>query len=182
MKIQESTRLFLGFILLSSVAACGPLLTLAAAQEADPENEGALIRIVQENTRQYADVNVATEDGYSPFLGCVTGPDQGAMGIHYINGALLNGTLDPKHPQALIYEPSEGKLQLVGVEFIVLRAAWDAAHKGVPPVLEGQTLQFVDAPNRYGVPAFYELHVWAWRNNPLGAYVDWNTKVTCAKE
>jgi hypothetical protein len=104
------------------------------------------------------------------------------MGIHYVNGALLNGTLDPTHPQALIYEPSDGKLRLVGVEFIVDQATWDAAHGGAPPILEGQSLQFVASPNRFGVPAFYELHVWAWRNNPLGAYVDWNTKVTCADE
>ncbi|MGC2161340.1 MAG: hypothetical protein WA634_05505 [Silvibacterium sp.] len=182
MTIQKSSSMFLRFLLLSSIAAGGPLLTTATAQTGSSDNQGKLIQIVQENTRQYANVNVATADGYAPFLGCVTGPDQGAMGIHYVNGALLNGTLDPKHPQALIYEPSGGELRLVGVEFIVFQAAWDAANKGVPPILEGQSLQFVDAPNRFGIPAFYELHVWAWRNSPLGTYVDWNTNVTCAND
>lgn len=181
MKIQKTSRAFLGFLMLSSFVACGSLCVAAAAQETD-STEGTLIKIVEQNTRQYENVNVATANGYAPFLGCVTGPDQGAMGIHYVNGALLNGTLDPRYPQALIYEPSGGALRLVGVEFIVFQAAWDAAHKGVPPVLDGQTLQFVGSPNRFGIPAFYELHVWAWRDNPLGAYVDWNTKVTCAKE
>ncbi len=180
MRIQKSSRMLLPFLLLSSVAATSPLL--ATAQTASTDSQQTLIQIVQENTRQYANVNVATADGYARFLGCVTGPDQGAMGIHYVNGSLLNGTLDPKHPQALIYEPSGGKLTLVGVEFIVFQSTWDAAHNGVPPILEGQTLQFVDAPNRFGIPAFYELHVWAWRNSPLGAYVDWNTNVTCTKE
>ena len=171
------------FVLLSSVVAGAPLLAGAAGRAGDDAAAQAnLIQIVRENTRQYADVNVATADGYAPFLGCVTGPDQGAMGLHYVNGDLLNGTLDPKRPQALIYEPTGGKMRLVGVEFIVFQAAWDSAHKGVPPVLEGQTLQFVDSPNRFGIPAFYELHVWAWRDNPLGAYVDWNLKVTCANE
>lgn len=182
MTIQKSSRKLLHLLLLSSVAVGAPLLALGAAPAGGSDKDGALIRIVQENTRQYADVNVATADGYGPFLGCVTGPDQGAMGIHYVNGALLNGTLDPAHPQALIYEPTDGKLRLVGVEFIVDQATWDAAHAGVPPILEGQSLQFVGAPNRFGIPAFYELHVWAWRDNPLGAYVDWNTKVTCADE
>jgi hypothetical protein len=28
-------------------------------------------------------------------------------------------------------------------------------------------------------PAFYELHVWAWRDNPHGAFVDWNPAVSC---
>jgi putative acetyltransferase len=38
---------------------------------------------------------------------------------------------------------------------------------------------FYDAPNRFGLPAFYELRVWAWRGNPNGAFVDWNQRVSC---
>ena len=53
------------------------------------------------------------------------------------------------------------------------------AHHDNPPVLEGQTFQYVPSPNRYGLPAHFELHVWAWRNNPNGAFVDWNDHVTC---
>lgn len=44
---------------------------------------------------------------------------------------------------------------------------------------EGQAFQFVDAPNRFGIPSFFELHVWAWRDNPNGAFVDWNNSVSC---
>ena len=29
------------------------------------------------------------------------------------------------------------------------------------------------------LPALYELHVWAWRENPNGTYVDWNPRVSC---
>jgi hypothetical protein len=35
------------------------------------------------------------------------------------------------------------------------------------------------SPNRYGLPAYYALHVWAWRDNPNGAFVDWNPHVSC---
>jgi hypothetical protein len=28
---------------------------------------------------------------------------------------------------------------------------------------------------------FFELHVWAWRDNPQGAFVDWNNQVSCEK-
>jgi hypothetical protein len=35
------------------------------------------------------------------------------------------------------------------------------------------------SPIRDGLPPFYELHVWAWRTNPHGAFVDWNTGVSC---
>jgi len=83
-------------------------------------------------------------------FGCVSGPEQGAMGIHYITGALAgDGEVDATKPEALIYEPSNGGLRLVGVEFIVDAAAWKE-HHDAPPVLEGQAFQFVGSPNRYG--------------------------------
>ena len=37
----------------------------------------------------------------------------------------------------------------------------------------------MNSPNRWGLPAFFELHVWAWGENPNGAFVDWNTRATC---
>jgi hypothetical protein len=140
-----------------------------------------LVELVRAATKEFIDVNTATAAGYAPFLGCISGSDHGAMGIHYVNGALLNGEIDASHPQALIYEPSKGKMQLVGVEFIVDRVTW-LANNPNPPVLEGQTFLLVDSPNRYNIPAFFELHVWAWRDNPQGAFVDWNNHVTCEGE
>jgi len=50
-----------------------------------------------------------------------------------------------------------------------------------PPVLEGQTFLFLDSPNRYNLPRHFELHVWAWRENPNGAFVDWNNHVSCER-
>ena len=74
-------------------------------------------------------------------------------------------------------------MRLVGVEFIVLADAWTKAHPaGPPPALDGNLLNYVDAPNRYGLPAFYEIHVWAWERNPMGSYADWNTHVTCVHQ
>ena len=142
-----------------------------------------LVQQVRAGTRKYINVNNATKAGYGPFLGCVAGTDHGAMGVHYVNPTLLgNLTLDPSKPQALIYEPSNGKMTLVGVEFILDSAAWLAANNNTPPVLDGQVFNFVDAPNRFNIPSFFELHVWAWRDNPQGAFVDWNNHVTCAGE
>ncbi len=138
-----------------------------------------LVQLVRDATKQFADVNAATAAGYQPFLGCVSGPDHGAMGNHYVNGALVgDGELDASRPEVLIYEPSGDGLELVGVEFVVIADTW-LAHHDSAPVLEGQTFQLVASPNRYGLPAHFELHVWAWRENPNGAFVDWNTKVTC---
>lgn len=171
--------LFVSLLLLSSSA-----LAQQNGQSAAKDSHSKLVAIVRNATKQYLDVNDATAAGYARFLGCVTGQDHGAMGVHYVSGKLLTaGDLDASHPQALIYEPSEdGKLRLVGVEFIVFAAAWLASHDNNPPVLEGQVLQFVDSPNRFNIPAFFELHVWAWQDNPQGAFVDWNNDVTCTNE
>ncbi|MGA7931135.1 MAG: hypothetical protein WCA20_34715 [Candidatus Sulfotelmatobacter sp.] len=167
--------LFVAVLALSSFAS-------AQQHEMQDATSPKLVQLVRAATLQYINVNAATDAGYAPFLGCVTGSDHGAMGVHYVNGALLNGELDVWHPQALIYEPSNGEMRLLGVEFIIFADAWLQSHNNKPPVLEGQVFQFVDSPNRFNIPAFFELHVWAWRANPQGAYVDWNNNVTCTRE
>jgi len=142
-----------------------------------------LLKAVRDATDDFRDVRVAMASGYGSLGSCVTGPERGAMGIHYGNGALIgDAAVDAAHPELLIYEQRGGRLHLVGVEFLVLADAWNASHPdGAPPVLMGQHFQFVGTPNRYRLPAFYELHVWAWRDNPFGVFVDWNPDVSCAE-
>ncbi len=157
--------------LLGGLMAAAPMLAAgddSAADGSAHEHSGhwnsvpaKLVAMVRDATRQFIDVNAATAAGYQPFLGCVSGPDHGAMGVHYVNGGLVgDGDIDAMHPEALIYEPQGDAMRLVGVEFIVDSATW-LAHHSAPPVLEGQTFQLVGSPNRYGLPAFFELHVWA---------------------
>jgi hypothetical protein len=179
--VPKSIIKVLQFALLSSLVAALPLL--AAGQAAhDHAAPAKLVQIVRDATQQFIDVNNTGSAGYGPAFGCVSGPDHGAMGIHYINGTLVgDGEIDAQHPEALIYEPVGNRRRLVGVEYIVIASTWlaDQSHQGLPPQLEGQAFQFVNSPNRYGIPAFFELHVWAWRDNPNGAFVDWNNKVSC---
>jgi hypothetical protein len=107
------------------------------------------------------------------------------MGVHLVMVSRIGSlVLDPAQPQALIYEPNaDGTMRLVGVEFIVLESVWALNNpNGGVPALDGNLMNYVAAPNRYGLPAFYELHVWAWQNNPQGSYADWNTQVTCANQ
>ena len=107
---------------------------------------------VRRATQRYQDVTAATAAGYALFLGCVSSPQGGAMGIHYVNGDLVgDGKLDASRPEALMYKPKGGKLELVGVEYIVIAAAWDAANK-TPPTLMGQLFHYSPSPNRYGIP------------------------------
>jgi hypothetical protein len=141
----------------------------------------AIVEQVREATKIFLDVGQTTEAGYGAVLGCVSGPEEGAMGVHFVNASLLtDGTLDVNRPEALIYEFKDGVARLVGVEYIVFADAWHLTHPpNEPPVLEGQLLHFNESPNRFGLPAFYELHVWAWRENPRGTFVDWNPRVSC---
>jgi hypothetical protein len=142
---------------------------------------------VRKATARFRDLNVAMAEGWVPATPCVSGPDAGAMGVHFVHpqpDRVGDGVLDADDPEFLIYEPLPGgAMRLVGVEFVVLAADWAHRHpKGGTPSLEGNLLNFVDAPNRYGLPAFYELHVWAWENNPQGSFADWNTRVSCDRQ
>ena len=141
---------------------------------------GALLRIVREATARFKDVSVAEAEGYALQFGCVSGPDSGAMGLHYVNGDILNrGELDAYHPQIVIYEPTpNGGRKLIGADFLVFAEAWDKKNQG-PPELMGQLFHYFEAPNRFGLPAFYTLHVWAWNDNPNGAFVNWHPNVAC---
>ena len=120
---------------------------------------------------RFKDVSVAVAEGYAP-IPCASGIQGGAMGIHYVNGDYLkDGVIDIAKPEAVMYEPMpDGTMALVAVEYI--------AFKG-PASLEGQLFSFNSAPNRYGLDPFYELHVWAWKPNPTGAFADNNPDVTC---
>lgn len=165
---------------------CLAFASFALAQQTTQPAEQAtapdkLVETVRNATTQYADdVKAALAAGYSPVLGCVSGPDHGAMGVHYVNASLVNGPIDPTQPQALIYEPSSnGQTRLVAVEFIILASALPP---NSAPQVEGHLMQYIDAPNRYGLPPFFELHVWAWKDNPQGPFVDWNNHVSCAHE
>jgi hypothetical protein len=146
-----------------------------------------LVKKVHDATAKYRDINVALnkEKGWAVATPCVSGPDHGAMGIHVVQGSrVADGILDPTQPEALIYEPlPNGAFRLVGVEFIQIADDWAARNpNGGVPSLDGNLMNLVGAPNRFGLPAFYELHVWAWEDNPTGNFSDWNNHVTCEKQ
>ena len=60
----------------------------------------------------------------------------------------------------------------------MFQEAWDAEQRRAAELF-GQPFNLVTEPNRYGIPTFYELHAWAWKDNPTGAHEDWNPAVLC---
>ena len=145
------------------------------------DQQNALVKIVRDSTEQFKNVSAAVAAGYTLQFGCVSGDDYVAMGLHYVNGDLVNkGVLDATKPQIVIYEPQpDGSLQLIGVDYLLLADPWNAAHSS-PPQLMGQFFHLFTSPNRFGLPTFYTLHVWAWKENPKGAFVNWHPDVSCA--
>jgi len=140
----------------------------------------SLINTVREATERFKDVEVAKAEGYALMFGCVSGPDSGAMGLHYVNLPLvLDGVLDPAKPEIIIYEPlPNGQLKMTGADFLVFAADWHQ-NNAATPELQGQLLHLFESPNRFGLPNFYTLHVWAWKENPTGAFANWHANVSC---
>jgi hypothetical protein len=132
---------------------------------------------VRAATAAFHDLSVAEAAGYGLFPGCFAHPE-GGMGVHYVQfDSVGDGAIDPLKPEALVYEPLRGGgTRLVAVEYIVIAATWSQPG---PPTVLGQPLEFVDTPNEFGLPPFYELHVWIWQPNPSGMFTEWNPRVSC---
>src|SRR5580698_2678496 len=90
--VQTTTLSVLHLAILFSLAWATPMLaqdtdtTHAHASQALPAK---LVHDVRVATQQFINVNNAVAAGYGPAFGCVSGPDHGAMGIHYVNGTLV---------------------------------------------------------------------------------------------
>ena len=174
--------------LIALVVLTGSSFATARAQDSQHRHasrdekaaSGDLVKAVREATERFKDVSVAEAEGYSLMFGCVSGPDWGAMGLHYVNLPLVvDGVLDPAKPEIVIYEPlPNGRKRLIGADFLVFASDWHAKNTATPELM-GQLLHMFESPNRFGLPDFYTLHVWAWKENPTGMFVNWHAKVSC---
>jgi hypothetical protein len=147
-------------------------------------DESAVIRAVRDETARFKNVTSVNGpgEGYALNFGCVSGGEFGAMGLHYVNMDFVNdGDIDVRYPEIILFEPQpNGRIRITGADFLVPVAAWEQKHKGEgPPMLMGQLFHLFDSPNRFGLDPFYTLHVWAWKENPLGAFGNWNPNVSC---
>lgn len=184
-----------GYAVLSALLLVGALPGRAAAQDdhmqsmmqdpmtmADAHQSSALVAAVRAATERFKDPRVAQAEGYGLLFGCVSNDTAGAMGMHFVNPSLAfdGGQLDVAHPEIILYEPLPGgKLRITGADYLVLAQDWDAKHPGNPPQLMGQLFHYFASPNRFGLPPFYTLHVWAWKDNPNGTFTNWNPTVPC---
>jgi hypothetical protein len=137
-------------------------------------------------TAQYHNIRKAIDAGYGLFtdaagIACIDKPGVGAMGVHYVNGALVGDpTENASAPEAVVYEPgANGQMRLVALEYVVLKSDWEKAGNTSPPSLFGEEFMLITSPNRYGLPDFYALHAWIGKHNPTGMFSMWNPLVSC---
>jgi len=180
--IPKRSLILRGAALLSLALMLVPAISAMAFPVKGGQADLAAIRNA---TAKYHDLNVAIADGYGPFYVCTDKEGVGTMGQHYVNGALVDPDnspgIDPLKPEALVYEPQrDGSLKLVAAEYVTFQ---DAYHKAfgadATPSVLGTNLLAVGEGNRYGLPPFFERHVWLWSPNPLGIFDDWNPRVSC---
>jgi hypothetical protein len=177
------------------------LMGQAVAAFAHPQHEPTAVSMTspaRSATAKYHSLTVAQKAGYSILadtagITCIAEPQMGAMGVHYVKSDLVkNPAIAATEPEALVYAPDRhGHLQLAALEYVVIKTDWEAQQSPpssyvgsrftpVPPMLFGHQFNFTDAPNRYGLPPFYSLHAWIWKDNPAGTFQMWNPSVHCA--
>ena len=68
-----------------------------------------LVDVVPTATARFRNIDNALADGYVINGGCVSGPELGAMGVHYAKFSLFDAVLDVNSPEVLVYEPRAGR-------------------------------------------------------------------------
>ena len=168
-------RVILGLVVVGALTAAALAGAVGASGRADE------LAAVRNATARFHSLPKALKAGYGLFYVCTDETGLGAMGQHYVNGDLVgDAVLDPARPEAIMFEPKPGGgSRLVGVEWVVFKSAWEGAGNTGVPSLFGRSLKLVPEGNRYGIPAFYQIHAWIWKPNPAGTYEDWNPRVSC---
>lgn len=179
--IQHPVRRLLPALLAGALAASAVAGIASAGQSS--------VAGLRNATAAFHDIHKANAAGYTVEVAdlagitCIADPGgAGTMGIHYLNPNLLDDSVSATTPELLIYEPqANGRLKLIAVEYLVLKADWEGAHGAgaAPPELFGEHFHLTLAGNRYGLPDFYELHAWVWQPNPSGMFFEWNPRISC---
>src|SRR4051794_7079529 len=181
---MKSKSRLIAALAVTAVLASSVAVTVAWAASWKPTTAGA-----KAATAKYHDLSVTKHAGYGLLkdkqgIACIAMPPMpgmaaGAMGVHFAKGEYVgDGKIEPLEPEALVYAPTGGTLRLAALEYVVLQAAWKAHHAS-PPALFGHRFTLTPAGNRFGLPAFYSLHVWLWKHNPAGEFSMWNPEVHC---
>jgi hypothetical protein len=166
----------------SSLALMGGTVAPSDAQVQRHDEIRDLIELIV-TTAPFHDVDAALAAGWSEEPMCMEYPDgfhgepPGTMGNHFYNVTYLTdgGHIEPSQPELLLYEKRRnGSWRLNAVEYVIPAA--DLPGTADPPRLFGQEFRFYPEIGSAGI---WGLHVWIWRHNPRGLYVNLHPRVSC---
>ena len=175
------------FVGLAILALTVFVIPVAAKSDGQSDVAGA-----RNATASFHDLNTADAAGYTVRVADVNGitcidDPAGGMGVHYLDPGLVPelfsddaaASVDASTPELLVFAPgANGQERLVALEYLTIKARWDAQHDGKPSLF-GQEFNETPAGNRFGLPAFYSLHAWIWAPNSIDMFSPWNPRVTC---
>jgi hypothetical protein len=167
-----------------SFALMGMTGSLPASAEVPFQKE---LDALRQSLLKYKDVYAAVRDGYFSTVGCVHYDGmkmdghveyaKGGMGIHFVDIARIGPNPDPMRPSILMYEPKNGKLELIGVEWIVPLSSV----KKRPQLFGQDFLGPMEGHEPLIAKDFthYDLHAWLFKENPSGMFAHTHPEVTC---
>ena len=150
-------------------ATLGAALALAVLPATSAgATDRSLLAQVRQATVQFHDVQAAIDAGYVQFLPCFDDGASAGMGQHFAKMPIIDGVADALQPEVLVYEPHNGRYQLVAVEYVIPQSAWTSEEA---PMLFGEDFH----PN--DTLGIWALHAWIWRGNPGGVHDDFSPNV-----
>lgn len=172
--MMRHKRMIFGAVVLATAV----LMTTPGS--ADVGTEQATLQRLRQLTGRYHSLTQAEKAGYKASPDCVAEPGLGGMGYHYVNPGLLDTTFDVDQPEVLLYaSKNNGGRRLIGVEYLVVDADQDLNTSEDRPSLAGHPFDGPMPGHFPGMPVHYDLHVWAWTDNPSGSFATWNPAITC---
>lgn len=160
------------------VALAGVLAATTAISGATPgrgRSGDAGLAAVRAWTVKYQDDAAAVADGFAHTDDCVP-----QMGYHYVNFSRLDDRLQPSRPEALMYvDGPDGRRVLAAAEWIVVDRDQDVMTDDDHPAVFGHRFDGPMAGHFPGMPVHYDLHAWAWVDNPDGGFTADNPAVNC---
>jgi len=150
-----------------------PILGIAVACSNDDEEVAMVawemeVDQVRASTAKYADITVATDEGFFDASGFVPN-----MGHHYVLPPRMDGTFELEKPEIILYAPdNNGDMEFVAVEYAV--PIEDLDNPGLPP--EG----FTGNQDEWEINPHlsqWQLHVWLVKENPDGIFAPTNPEI-----
>jgi hypothetical protein len=153
------------------------VLGTVALQPAQAEGGLTAARAI---SAHYQSEDRAIADGFARTDHCVAAPELGGMGYHYVNVDRVDTRLEPGRPEVVLYrDGANGERVLTGIEYVVVDRDQDLSTDDDRPRVWGHDFDGPMPGHEPGMPVHYDLHVWAWEENPDGAWATWNRNVHC---